>query len=713
MLRDLDLQPYYRSGKHQLLRDFYEPCLTNATDYARAVGYFTSTSLAAAARGLRPFLDHEGRMRLVASPKLTEEDAAAIRHGYERRDRILEEVLLRELADHQVPDPIRQRLEFLAWLIAEGRLDIKIALVEGNERSVGIYHEKVGIFRDDGDDIVVFTGSANESVGGLIANFEALEVFCSWRLEDAPRVHRWVADFEALWANRTPGLVIYDFPEAAQRQLLDRYRPHGRPGPDPEAIRSPTDVITAARAPFGLPELPPHLALREYQKEAVRAWFAANGRGIWEMATGTGKTITALAATMQVYRRLRDRERALLVIVVCPFQHLVTQWADAAAAFGVRAIRCLGPRQTWMPTLSSAFAAVQAGEIPFALAAVTNYTFGGDAFQAHLMPFRGDLLVIGDEVHNLGSQRLRTALPPQAAYRLGLSATPERHFDADGTVALFDYFGPPVFQLGLRRAIAEGALVPYTYHPVPVPLADDEQAAYVELSTKIARLAGMATELVPEFAEGPLQMALFERARLVGRARAKLDALRQTIAPLRETTHNLVYCAEGGSGSGELSQLDAVVRLLGRDLKMRVNSYTDETTLVDREERRRRFASGDLQALVAIRCLDEGVDIPETRRGFILASTTNPRQFVQRRGRLLRPAPGKRRAALYDFIVVPPDLSNDPKLFAIERRLVGRELARVMELAEAAENGPEALHSLLDLRRRYQLLALGSADAAS
>lgn len=187
MLRDLDLEPHDRSGRHQLLRDFYEPCLANATDYARGVGYLTSTSMAAAARGLRPFLDREGRMRPVASPSLTEEDAAAIRQGYEQRERIIEAVLLRELDDRHVPDPIRQRLEFLAWLIAEGRLDIKIALVEADERTVGIYHEKVGIFRDNRDDIVVFTGSANESVGGLIAKLRGARGLVELRRHDIGR----------------------------------------------------------------------------------------------------------------------------------------------------------------------------------------------------------------------------------------------------------------------------------------------------------------------------------------------------------------------------------------------------------------------------------------------------------------------------------------------------------------------------------------------
>jgi hypothetical protein len=442
MLRDLDLQPYYRSDKHRLLYDFYEPCLAQSCKYDRAVGYFTSSTLAAAARGLRPFVERDGQMRLVASPHLTSDDVEAIRLGYEARDDVVQRALMRELVVADMPDPVRRRLEFLAWLIGAGRLDIKVALVSGSGQ-VGIYHEKVGVFVDDQGDVVVFTGSANESVGGLLANFEALEVFRSWLPEDVARVDRWARDFEHLWTNHTSGLLIYEFPQAVREQLLEQYQPGQRPRRDPE--ESPEDLnlpTEGSQAPFGTPRLPDQIQLRDYQKEAVQLWFASNGRGLWEMATGAGKTFTALAALTHVYRRLAEHDHSLAVVVVCPYQHLVDQWAEAAADFGLRAIRCSGSRDSWMPTLGSAFAAVSAKEIPFVLAITTNQTFGGDAFQAHLLPFRGDLMVIGDEVHNLGAPTLRQALPDRAAYRLGLSATPERHFDPEGTAGLFSYFGP-------------------------------------------------------------------------------------------------------------------------------------------------------------------------------------------------------------------------------------------------------------------------------
>jgi DNA phosphorothioation system restriction enzyme len=646
-------------------------------------------------------------MRLVASPHLIDEDIAAIRSGYEARADVIERALLRGLNSADMPDLIHKRLEFLTSLVAQERLDIKIAVLVGDDDNIGMYHEKVGIFFDDRDDVIVFTGSANESVGGLVRNFEALEVFRSWRPEDEERVHRWVADFEALWSNRTSGLLVHEFPAAIHQRLLEGYQPSRRPHRDPE---HPVDAIVVdGHAPFGQPKIPDHVELRDYQRKAVREWFAANGRGLWEMATGSGKTFAALAATSQVYRRLADSRRSLAVVVLCPFQHLVDQWADAAAVFGIRAIRCAGPRDTWMPVLGSALSAAAVNEVSFVFAVATNQTFAGDAFQAHLLPFRGDLLLIGDEVHNLGAPTLLRALPERAAYRLGLSATPERQYDPVGTLEIYNYFGESVFTFTLAEAIAAGALVPYRYHPVLVALSDSEEEGYLRLTERIAKLAGRREDLEPGSARGSLEMALFERARLLGRAAAKVPALQQLMEPMKGSTHNLVYCADSPVEQfGEISQLDAVVFALGRNLGMQVNTYTDKTSRADREDRRRRLANGSLQALAAIRCLDEGVDIPEAQRGFILASTTNPRQFVQRRGRLLRPSPGKRRAELYDFLVVPPEVSKDQKIWQTERHLVARELARVMELADAAENGPEALSLLLDLRRRYHLLDMGS-----
>jgi DNA phosphorothioation system restriction enzyme len=703
MLDALQLQPVYRSNRHQLLCDFYLPCLERASSYDRSVGYFSSTSLALAAAGFNKLIERHGQVRLVASPSLTEEDAKAIREGYDLRERV-SEALVRQLAPALVPDRAKDRLGFLAWMIAEGRLDIKIALVDTRE-GIGIYHEKVGIFRDDSGNAVVFKGSANEGFGGLVANFETLDVFCSWKPEDKARVSEAIDDFEALWANETRHLRVLDFPEAAKRSLLT-YRPPTQPMVDPEEIQLFTAVAQT-------PHRPPTVQLRQYQKDAIERWWAANGRGIWEMATGTGKTLTALSALVSLSDLLERQKKTLVCVVVVPFKHLVDQWGDQADDFGFRPIRCYEAAADWAADLADALAGLRGKETGLVTALVTNATFASEHFQGVLRSIRSPLLLIGDEVHNLGAPWLRTQLPPDASYRLGLSATPTRHRDEAGTAAIIDYFGQVVFEYGIARAIEEGHLTPYAYHPIEVALAPDELDEYLELTRQIARHvgAGFGELAADDEPEGPLKILLIKRARLLGVTRSKLSTLHSLMSGLSQSAHNLIYCSDASgpveTGGQPVRQIEAAVRMLGHDLGMQVNSYTHETPTAERLRLRNRLAAGEIQALVAIRCLDEGIDIPEVRRGFILASSTNPRQFIQRRGRMLRLAKNKQQAEIFDFIVSPPREYLDAELFQTERSLVRRELERVVEFARTAVNGPQALAALRDLRHRYHLLDVG------
>jgi DNA phosphorothioation system restriction enzyme len=704
VLRDLRIADSYRSDVDDLLQDFFLPCLRESVSYDRAAGFFTSTSLALAAQGVTALIRNGGRMRLVASPRLTDEDAEAIASGYRRREDVIEAVLERELVESSGLE--RERVGFLAWLIATRRLDVKIAIVE-RDRSIGIYHEKVGIFRDASADFVVFSGSANESASALIANFESFEVFRSWEPDDVRRAERRVIEFDALWSDTTPSLRVFDFPEAAKRRLLE-YAPSEEPdeaiedwlaGPVREAARGKRLTI------------PRDIELRSYQKDAVQSWFSNNGRGIWRMATGSGKTIAALTAAAELARLLEARGRSTVIVVTCPLQHLVRQWAREAKRFGARPIECFGSRERWGPEVDDAARALSVGASGLVMLITTNDTFTGSAFQDRLAGLNADLMLVADEVHTLGALKARRALSERVDYRLGLSATPERWYDDEGTSALSSYFGPVVFEFGLAQAIAAGALTPYRYFPVMVELSPEELDEYLELTAKIGALVGAeGSELATDLSEGPLQALLIRRSRLLGGASGKVPALRGVIAPLARASHHLVYCADTSSDDGNgqrVRQLDSVMQLLGHDLRMSANSYTHETSPVEREILEQRFTTGELQALVAIRCLDEGIDIPEARSGFILASTSNPRQFIQRRGRLLRRSPGKQRADVYDFIVVPPGAPRDATQFAVERRLLRRELARVVEFATLATNGPEALAELLELRRSYHLLDIG------
>lgn len=702
-LRELPLKRRYRSNEDDLLADFYLPCLGQASNYSRAVGYFSSTALAIASQGLDAFIARGGRMKLVASPELRRGDYLGAEEGYAQRARLAGESVTGQLLAEAPAGPLRKQLGLLGWLIAHGRLDIKIAIL-ARDGETGIYHEKFGLFEDEQGDRVAFHGSANESRGGLHVNFESVMVFRSWLPAEREDVEEFAGQFAALWADRTPNLETYDFPEASRQELI-RMAPEDPLAAGSDPAGATTTVVAAPSTT--MPRLPPGFELRDYQRDALAAWFSARGRGILEMATGSGKTATALTAYERLSAAVAKEGASLMAIVVCPYQHLVEQWADAARAFDVAPILCFRSRALWASELSDAIRSVSQGASTTRLAIVTNATFQGEYFRSLMADCPETSLLIADEVHNLGAPRLREALPEHFAYRLALSATPERAYDEEGSAVLFEYFGDVVFRFGLREAIEAGVLTPYEYAVSVVELEGDELDAYVELTRRLAR-AIHAGGL-----EGPAAQALLiARARIVANAHGKIAALAAAVGPYAEMPHNLVYCGDGSSqddtGIGATRQIEGVVRLLGRELGMRVQPYTSETPLEKRIELRERFVSGDLQALVAIRCLDEGVDIPETERAFVLASSTNPRQYVQRRGRVLRPSPrtGKTRAYVHDFLVVPPRGALDEGLWETERRLVRRELERVLSFAELATNGPVAIDTLGELRERYGLLHL-------
>lgn len=694
----------YRSGRDDLVRDFYVPCLERAVLYRRAVGYFTSSGLAHAARGVASLVARGGKMRLVASPYLEESDLAALTKAKERPEEVLKSIVSRQLGD--IADYIvRERLNALAWLIADGALEIRLALRLDADGQIaqGLYHEKTGIFSDDEGNHVAFAGSANETAGGLVDNFESIKVFWSW---DDPhgRVAEEIENFEALWSNNTNGLRVLDFTRISH-ELLRKYQLAHRPHLE-ERVRKNYRVEVASVAPGTIPA---NLTPRDYQKEAMRAWLAAGGKGILAMATGAGKTLTALYLACKLLEK--PENRPMVILVVCPYLNLAYQWIREMGRFGIAPVQCFESKALWESELQEAYQKLATKLTPVVGVIVTNKTFLSTAFQSALKPNLAVHLLIADEVHNLGAPRLQEMLPQQIRLRLGLSATPERHHDEEGTQAIFGYFGQPVFEFGIADAIKKEVLVPYMYHPVLVSLTEGESAEYLELTEKILRLFPRDED---HSISDALKKLLIKRARLLASAANKLPALRKTIQDLREPLERaIVYCGDGSVECPVTDDLDrqiaVVTRILGEELGLRVRRFTCEESGEEREEIISALKMRDLNAVVAIRCLDEGIDIPDARIGFLLASSTNPRQFIQRRGRLLRRSDdtGKRRAVIYDFIVEPPDFGGgfQDDAFNLERRFFQRELQRILEFCATAENGPDALHQLEPLRRKYNLVA--------
>lgn len=700
--RSLTVSRGYRSGRNDVVAEFYTPILSAATSYSRAVGYFTSTSLALYARGIDDFARRGGKMRLIASPHLNEDDIADIDRGYEVRE-VAERAVLREL-DADLPEQVLNGLGVIGRLIAAGSLDIKLAFVE-RDGLVGIYHEKIGVFRDDYGDLIAFTGSANETMGGLTANFESVQAYRTWVPGDVDRALEIEEDFKELWANTTPSLTVIPFPEVARDRLvaIASSRPNGTlPGLD--TVLEP-EVPVVVETAGGLSP-PVGIMPRDYQRQAVEAWLKQRGRGMLKMATGTGKTKTALFAAYQLGHVLRQREQPLVIVIVVPYQHLVDQWIPDVEAFGVRPVAVYESSQRWQPAVEDQLAEVRLGRRPVVAMVATNASFAGDRFQNILNRINQPLLIIADEAHNLGSMQYRDALPPNAQYRLALSATPERWLD-DGTQALTGYFGPVAFELDLRQAIEIGALCRYRYHPRLVELTGEENELYLSLTAQIARLIA-AGDTIDDDSNSPLGKLLRRRTGVLGHADGKLGQLAADMTEYRDSWFQLVYCAEGRKPTDDLAfrpptQVAQVIDLLGNKLHVTAHPYVSDTPRAERKVLLRRFGTGDdLRALVAMKCLDEGVDIPDARVAYLLASSSNPRQFIQRRGRILRRAVGKSWAEIIDYVAVPK--AGSPLNFDVERRLLIRELERVNEFAKLAENYEETLLVLRPLKETYQLM---------
>ena len=474
---------------------------------------------------------------------------------------------------------------------------------------------------------------------------------------------------------------------------------------------------------------PPELTPRPYQQEAVEHWLQNQGRGIFDMATGTGKTLTSLFATESLAAALDGR---LTIVVLAPYQHLVDQWVTEIESFGTTPLKAYQSRTTWTDEFSSLITEFNTNSRDIVAVVTTHATFSMDHFQRMLDRLPGErTLIIADEVHHLGSPEYRAALPDEALFRLGLSATPSRYYDERGNDALDAYFGDVAYTYDLPDAIADGYLCEYYYVPHIIELTADEQEQYLAISKAIARILdreGIDFSSL-DFSQHPeLQRLLIRRSRLTGAARNKLTVLDSLIEQQPDITHTLVYCGTGRiptetapEANGDETETDetkrqlrAVTELLGGEKRLNVHQFTYEESQADRERLLTDFEAGNLQVLVAIRCLDEGVDIPATQTAYMLASSSNPRQFIQRRGRILRQHPGKEYAVIHDFLVRPPDevINATDDSFTAERNLVKKELRRASTFAQSARNHPDAdlqnipttENSLLDLRKNFNLL---------
>ncbi|MRR53951.1 MAG: DEAD/DEAH box helicase [Deltaproteobacteria bacterium] len=686
-LTDIEFPPILDTSSGDIIKDFFNPALAASVRYDRGVGFFSAAWLRLAAQGMTIFAANGGYARWVTSPILSEDDWNALQEGSAAR---IDETL--RLAMEENIHDLRKALNeetrsALAWLVADGILDFKLALPR-NKLDQGEFHDKFGIFTDAEGNQVSFNGSYNDSIQGT-RNYESIKIFSSNHPVLTLLVKADSDRFARLWSNNDPNVQVYDLPEAAKANII-KLRTQERPYPEPnkEQLSLISGGVNPAYVPA--PTIPPTIELRDYQNEAIDSWFAHDCQGLLEMATGTGKTITALAASVRLY----EREKRLAVIMTVPYQHLVDQWQKESQPFGYRPILAYQSKSNWFDQLNSMVMDFSAGYRDTFSVITTHTTFASNDFQSTIARLNGPSLIIADEAHHLGAERSRQNYPQQVPFRLALSATPDRWFDDEGTAALRSYFGETVFVFPLEQAIGV-SLTPYYYYPHLVQLTDAELEDYQDLSTRIAQLAGRDDERAQE----SMKLLLMRRAELLNKATNKIVELSKLIEESDYIEHTLFYCAPG--------QIDDVQRLLGWEHGLLVQRFTAEEDTRERQQRLADFASGEIQALVAMKCLDEGVDVPSTRTAYIMASSSNPREFIQRRGRVLRKSPGKEFSVIHDMIAVPPTAwtaSQDSVTFNIERGIIRKELERFKEFASPALNKHKALDVIWEVASRYNLM---------
>ena len=714
-LRDVVLKTEYRTLKDDIAREFYIPVLKEAVTYKRAVGFFSSSILAMITDGLYELYKNNGHIMILASPKLSDDDIKAITQGYENRTAIIKNALLRELGDYE-DFKTRDRLNLLACLIAEGCLDFKIVEPILNSKS-GMYHEKVGIIEDLQGNVVAFSGSMNESSNALENNYESFDVFCSWENADAERVRRKEKAFTRLWDNKEDNVMTYAFPEV-EEYFVRKYQRTSKPLYE---LMTSKDVavgkVEEERTDY-LPtdehnqnngfSKPAWLQLYDYQQEAIDRWRENGYRGIFDMATGTGKTLTGLSA---LYDLCRTKKR-LAVIIVCPYQHLVDQWVDDIVKFNVKPIigHSASPQKNYKQRLKNAVFSFNLEVQDFFCFICTNATFAAVEIQRELIKLKDSTVLLVDEAHNFGADSLKEILKnSDFTYRLALSATLDRHNDPEGTEMLYKYFGKVCISYDLGRAIEEKKLVPYHYYPVIVYLTEDELDQYNILTVQIGK--GIYKKNGRLIVTQQAKTLLLKRSRLVAGAKNKISELKNLMEDNSDKHDMLIYCGatnvEDEDSSEEIRQIDYITRMLNFEYGMRVVQFTSHENEAERQNRIAAFKNREVQALVAIKCLDEGVNIPSIRTAFILASTTNPKEYVQRRGRVLRRNPGKDFADIYDFVTLPRPLdvvvNSDYELATHEMALIKNEIKRMSEFRDLSMNFYVADRIITEIREAYNL----------
>lgn len=647
-LQDIKIQSSYESGSdpYRLVNDFYIPALQESQEYYRISGFFNSNALIIAAKGIEALIQNGGSMKLLISPELSKGDIEIIKkHGIEAFDGF------RSFDPGPMPD---DHLKALAWMLDSGRLEIKIVVPSAHKNA--LFHEKIGFFFDTDHNILSFSGSINETASGWMKNVEEFKVFRSWdKIQNEEYLQKDLTRFIAYWNNlRKDTAIVYDIPMAVKKDILkikpddiwelglmNRYR--GRK----QIEKSKHDKSDEEQ-----------IALFPHQKAAVQWWIKENYNSMFIMATGTGKTRSAIGCVLE---KLKDKER-LLIIVSTPQTLLSEQWKKEFEDLHVPILRMLivdgnngSKKRAQMETL---LMDINRGLRKNGVVFTTHNSAARPTFTDIIKRAKQNckILFICDEAHAAGSTQFRKGLLQEYDYRIALSATPKRMFDDEGTENLLRYFGNHPFQFTISEAMSTinpmtgyPFLNPYNYHPVFVYLTDEESTNYKKY-TKSIRIE----KNKKESDKARLESLYKARARVIKNAEVKPNVLKELVEWLkpRAMTNTIIFVSD--------KHIDTVMVNLKRQgarpgkITEDVSARSKKGMASDRTLEIKAFNAHERGCLVGINCLNEGIDIKNACTAIIMSSSTNAREYIQRIGRVIRYAPGKPVSEIYDFIVCLP-----------------------------------------------------------
>ena len=681
-LKQLQLKKVYRSYFDKIYEDFLRRALEVAIDYRRGVGFFSIEALYLIISGLLPIVKAKGRIRIITSPKLMESDVESLKIQSEPEE---ESNIIRNLENAiTINDNDAEKvniLRLITKLIKNGDIEIRIAYSKD-----GIFHEKIGIITDYEENNISFYGSLNDTYSAYNRNLESIKLSFSW--EDEETTNDDLLYFEKLWNGEYPNIRVLSLPDTIKENLYESYSSEDITYEElfSRVENRESNIETNKRE------------LYDFQTAAINEFFIYRKSHFFQMATGTGKTYTTIKL-IQKLTKLMD----VFIVILVPQIDLQDQWVTQFHKEGISNVIRLGGKgegEDTLHTFNKAILSAKSNRSNVICVAVYDTFFDKIHNKIKKMD---NLFLIVDEAHNISAKQYEK-LPMHASFRLGLSATPEKK-DVNLLNDILRYFlqdGQKPFIFDIEDAINKKILSEYEYFPIFVNLDVQELEQFKKLTQKISVQANMKVEdrdqnLIDKYAN--------ERSLILKKAKHKLDMLQEMIdGDIYNFKNSVVYCGQGKEVDRDEAIVDIVVKKLSES-GLGISTYTSKT--VNRYEVLRQFEEGYFDTLVAIKCFDEGVDVPKLDKIYIMASDRSIRQTVQRRGRVLRKCieSGKTIAMIYDFVVVP---TSDAEYDWGYKKLLEIELSRVNEYLKLARNKNAYKQIVKDLEIKYDVKYLSS-----